>query len=207
MLCNPSTPQVHLVFQGRFSIVSEHRMSPIGDPSVAPGRGSLSRSAGRDYGRPRRGDPRPISSPTLRDRRADRRLGRTGERFCVAHPGAARRYCRQPGAKISLKTAMMDVLGGANPMRVPVMIEYDELNKLQVNAATDALTGLHNRRGFDEYFDKEIFESRETLRTAARGRYPGPPQAEGSQRPARASARRSGFADCRGHPAPHLAQF
>ena len=60
------------------------------------------------------------------------------------------------GRKISLKTAMMDVLGAANYLRVPVMIEYEELKKLQVNAATDALTGLHNRRLFDEYFDKEL---------------------------------------------------
>ena len=60
------------------------------------------------------------------------------------------------GRSISLKTAMMDVLGAANFLRVPVMIEYEELKKLQVNAATDALTGLHNRRLFDEYFDKEL---------------------------------------------------
>jgi diguanylate cyclase (GGDEF)-like protein len=60
------------------------------------------------------------------------------------------------GRKISLKTAMMDVLSAANFLRVPVLIEYDELKKLQINAATDALTGLHNRRLFDEYFDKEL---------------------------------------------------
>jgi diguanylate cyclase (GGDEF)-like protein len=60
------------------------------------------------------------------------------------------------GKKISLKTAMLDVLSTASFMRVPVFIEYDELKKLQVNAATDALTGLHNRRLFDEYFDKEL---------------------------------------------------
>ncbi len=60
------------------------------------------------------------------------------------------------GRKISLKTAMVDVLSGANFLRVPVLIEYDELKKLRVNAATDALTGLHNRRLFDEYFDKEL---------------------------------------------------
>jgi diguanylate cyclase (GGDEF)-like protein len=60
------------------------------------------------------------------------------------------------GRKISLKTAMLDVLSAASFMRVPVFIEYDELKKLQVNAATDALTGLHNRRLFDEYFDKEL---------------------------------------------------
>jgi len=60
------------------------------------------------------------------------------------------------GRKISLKTAMLDVLASANYLRVPVMIEYEELKKLQVNAATDALTGLHNRRLFDEYFEKEL---------------------------------------------------
>jgi diguanylate cyclase (GGDEF)-like protein len=60
------------------------------------------------------------------------------------------------GRKISLKTAMVDVLAAANFLRVPVLIEYDELKKLQINAATDALTGLHNRRLFDEYFEKEM---------------------------------------------------
>jgi diguanylate cyclase (GGDEF)-like protein len=60
------------------------------------------------------------------------------------------------GKKISLKTAIVDVLSAANFLRVPVLIEYEELKKLQVNAATDALTGLHNRRLFDEYFDKEL---------------------------------------------------
>lgn len=60
------------------------------------------------------------------------------------------------GKKIALKTAMVDVLSSANFLRVPVLIEYDELKKLQVNAATDALTGLHNRRLFDEYFEKEL---------------------------------------------------
>ena len=64
------------------------------------------------------------------------------------------------GKKISLKTAMMDVLSAASLLRVPVLIEYDELKKLQVNAATDALTGLHNRRLFDEYFDKELNRAR-----------------------------------------------
>ena len=39
---------------------------------------------------------------------------------------------------------------------VPILMEYEELKKLQVNAATDALTGLQNRRLFDEYCDKEL---------------------------------------------------
>lgn len=58
--------------------------------------------------------------------------------------------------RVSLKTAMLDVLASANLLRVPIMMEYDDLKKLQINAATDALTGLYNRRLFDEYFEKEL---------------------------------------------------
>jgi diguanylate cyclase (GGDEF)-like protein len=57
---------------------------------------------------------------------------------------------------ISLKAAIVDVLGGTNFLRVPVLMEYGELKKLQINAATDALTGLYNRRLFEEYFNKEL---------------------------------------------------
>src|ERR1700733_5392727 len=60
------------------------------------------------------------------------------------------------GKKISLKTAMVDVLASTNFLRVPILMEYDEFKKLQINAATDALTGLYNRRLFDEYCDKEL---------------------------------------------------
>jgi diguanylate cyclase (GGDEF)-like protein len=58
--------------------------------------------------------------------------------------------------KVSLKTAMVDVLASTSFLRVPIMMEYDDFKKLQINAATDALTGLYNRRLFDEYFDKEL---------------------------------------------------
>ena len=67
------------------------------------------------------------------------------------------------GKRVSLKTAMVEVLASmveglasTNFLRVPVLIEYDEFKKLQINAATDALTGLYNRRLFDEYCDKEL---------------------------------------------------
>jgi diguanylate cyclase (GGDEF)-like protein len=60
------------------------------------------------------------------------------------------------GKPVSLKTAMVDVLASANLLRVPILVEYDEFKKLQINAATDALTGLYNRRLFDEYCDKEL---------------------------------------------------
>ena len=57
---------------------------------------------------------------------------------------------------VSLKTALMDVLSTAGLLRVPVLIEYDELKKLQLNAVTDPLTGLYNRRIFNETLDREL---------------------------------------------------
>jgi diguanylate cyclase (GGDEF)-like protein len=60
------------------------------------------------------------------------------------------------GKRVSLKTAIVDVLCSPSIMRVPVLMEYADLKKLQINAATDALTGLYNRRLFDEYCDKEL---------------------------------------------------
>jgi len=60
------------------------------------------------------------------------------------------------GRKVALATAMVDVLSSTNFIRVPIVMEYDELKKLQINAATDPLTGLYNRRLFDEYCDKEL---------------------------------------------------
>jgi diguanylate cyclase (GGDEF)-like protein len=62
--------------------------------------------------------------------------------------------------QISLKTALMDVLTSAGLFRVPILIEYDELKKLQLNAVTDPLTGLYNRRLFAEAFEKELNRAR-----------------------------------------------
>ncbi len=62
--------------------------------------------------------------------------------------------------QISLKTALMDVLTSAGLFRVPIVIEYDELKKLQMNAVTDPLTGLYNRRLFGEAFEKELNRAR-----------------------------------------------
>jgi len=64
------------------------------------------------------------------------------------------------GKPISLKTAMVDVLASSNYLRVPILMEYEELKKLQINAATDPLTGLYNRRLFEEYFEKELNRAR-----------------------------------------------
>src|SRR5208282_523724 len=64
------------------------------------------------------------------------------------------------GRMISLKTALMDVLTTAGMFRVPILIEYEELKKLQLNAVTDPLTGLYNRRLFGEGFEKELNRAR-----------------------------------------------
>jgi diguanylate cyclase (GGDEF)-like protein len=60
------------------------------------------------------------------------------------------------GKPISLKAAMVDVLASSTYLRVPILMEYEDLKKLQINAATDPLTGLYNRRLFEEHFEKEL---------------------------------------------------
>ncbi len=66
----------------------------------------------------------------------------------------------QAGHAVSLKTALMDVLSTSGLLRVPIIIEYDDLKKLELNAVTDPLTGLYNRRLFGESFEKELNRSR-----------------------------------------------
>jgi diguanylate cyclase (GGDEF)-like protein len=64
------------------------------------------------------------------------------------------------GRQVALKTALMDVLTSAGLFRVPIILEYDELKVLQLNAVTDPLTGLYNRRLFGEGFEKELNRAR-----------------------------------------------
>ena len=68
---------------------------------------------------------------------------------------------------VSLKTALMDVLATAGLLRVPIIIEYDDLKKLQLNAVTDPLTGLYNRRLFSESFEKELNRARRYVQPLA----------------------------------------
>ncbi len=60
------------------------------------------------------------------------------------------------GKPVALKTVIVQVLASTALLRVPILMEYDELKKLQLSAATDALTGLYNRRLFEEYCEKEF---------------------------------------------------
>lgn len=63
------------------------------------------------------------------------------------------------GKRVAFQAALVDVLSSANLLRLPILMEYEELRKLQINAATDPLTGLYNRRFFDDFFDKELNRS------------------------------------------------
>jgi diguanylate cyclase (GGDEF)-like protein len=64
------------------------------------------------------------------------------------------------GRPVSLKTVLMDVLSSSGLVRVPVILEYNELKKIQLSAVTDPLTGLYNRRLFAESFEKELNRAR-----------------------------------------------
>jgi diguanylate cyclase (GGDEF)-like protein len=66
----------------------------------------------------------------------------------------------QSGRPVSLKAALMDVLVTSGLLRIPIIIEYDDLKKLELNAVTDPLTGLYNRRLFGETFEKELNRAR-----------------------------------------------
>ena len=57
---------------------------------------------------------------------------------------------------VSLRTAIVEVLASSSHLRVPVLMEYEQLKKLQINAATDPLTGLYNRRLFEDHFEREL---------------------------------------------------
>src|SRR6266853_2214591 len=63
------------------------------------------------------------------------------------------------GKRVALQAALVDVLVSAGQLRLPILMEYEELRKLQINAATDPLTSLYNRRFFDDYFEKELNRS------------------------------------------------
>ena len=63
------------------------------------------------------------------------------------------------GKQVPFQAALVEVLSSARLLRLPILMEYEELRKLQINAATDPLTGLYNRRFFNDYFEKELTRS------------------------------------------------
>jgi len=63
------------------------------------------------------------------------------------------------GRGVTFKTAALDYFEDLCILRNPVLMEYGELKKLRYDAATDSLTGLTNRRMFDEFLDQAISRS------------------------------------------------
>ena len=63
------------------------------------------------------------------------------------------------GKRVALQAALVDVLASAGQLRLPILLEYEDLRKLQINATTDPLTTLYNRRFFEDYFEKELNRS------------------------------------------------
>ncbi len=49
------------------------------------------------------------------------------------------------GRQVSLKTALTDVLSSSGLLRVPILIEYDELKKLELNAAAGSSQKLSKK--------------------------------------------------------------
>ena len=66
----------------------------------------------------------------------------------------------QAGRQVAFKAALLDVLASWGFLRVPIILEHEELKKLELNAVTDPLTGLYNRRLFGESFEKELNRAR-----------------------------------------------
>jgi diguanylate cyclase (GGDEF)-like protein len=60
------------------------------------------------------------------------------------------------GQLVSLQTALVDVFTSSELFRFPILIEREDLKKLELSAVTDPLTGLSNRRLFQETFEKEV---------------------------------------------------
>jgi diguanylate cyclase (GGDEF)-like protein len=64
------------------------------------------------------------------------------------------------GHAVSLQTALVDVFASSGLFHFPLLIERDDLKKIELHAVTDPLTGLHNRRLFEETFEKELNRAR-----------------------------------------------
>jgi diguanylate cyclase (GGDEF)-like protein len=68
-------------------------------------------------------------------------------------------WAEKLGRPVTLRTAAVDYCEELSILRNPVLVEYEELKKLRYDAATDSLTGLNNRRMFEEYLSQEIDRS------------------------------------------------
>ena len=86
------------------------------------------------------------------------------ENECVVHweKILARRneLAEKLGRSVLLRTAAVDYFGELRLLRKPILLEYEELEKLRHSAATDSLSGLKNRRAFDEHLGRMVNHAR-----------------------------------------------
>jgi diguanylate cyclase (GGDEF)-like protein len=85
------------------------------------------------------------------------------EEECINHWGGIlarqNQLVEKLGRPVTLGTAAVDYFGELGILRNPVLLEYEELKQLRYNAATDPLTGLANRRMFEEFLNQEIIRA------------------------------------------------
>lgn len=62
----------------------------------------------------------------------------------------------QKDAEASFRQALLEHFAYSPLLRDPIVTEFSELQRLRLNASTDALTGIHNRRFFDATLEKEL---------------------------------------------------
>lgn len=63
---------------------------------------------------------------------------------------------QEKGAEISFRQALLEYFVHSPLLRDPVVTEFRELQRLRLNASTDFLTGIHNRRFFDATLEREL---------------------------------------------------
>lgn len=70
-----------------------------------------------------------------------------------------RQMVEKLGRPVTLMTAAVDYFEDLGILRNLVLLDREELRKLCYDASTDPLTGLNNRRMFEEYLDREVERS------------------------------------------------
>src|SRR2546430_667320 len=66
----------------------------------------------------------------------------------------------QAGRQVAFKAALMDVLTSSGFLRVPIIIEHEDLKKLELNAVTNPHNTLYTPRRFGQTFENKLNRTR-----------------------------------------------